>query len=74
VQLVDDVEQFDGHIGCSSSTRSELVIPIMDKAGVLRAVLDIDSDQRAFFTAEDAEILADLIAELLAPSYGLDGQ
>ena len=46
----------------------------MDKAGVLRAVLDIDSDQRAFFTAEDAEILADLIAELLAPSYGLDGQ
>ena len=74
VQLVDDVEQFDGHIGCSSSTRSELVIPIMDKAGVLCAVLDIDSDQRAFFTAEDAEILADLIAELLAPSYGLDGQ
>ena len=39
VQLVDDVEQFDGHIACSSSTRSELVIPIMDKAGVLRAVL-----------------------------------
>ena len=74
VQLVDDVEQFDGHIACSSSTRSELVIPIMDKAGVLRAVLDIDSDQRAFFMAEDAEILADLIAELLAPSYGLDGQ
>lgn len=74
VQLVDDVEQFDGHIACSSSTRSELVIPIMDKAGVLRAVLDIDSDQRAFFTAEDAEILADLIAELLAPSYELDSQ
>ena len=74
MQLVDDVEQFDGHIACSSSTRSELVIPIMDKAGVLCAVLDIDSDQRAFFKAEDAEILADLIAELLAPSYGLDGQ
>ena len=73
-QLVDDVEQFDGHIACSSSTRSELVIPIMDNAGSVRAVLDIDSDQQAFFTAEDAEILAALIAELLAPAYMLDGR
>ena len=73
-QLVDDVEQFDGHIACSSSTRSELVIPIMDSAGSVRAVLDIDSDQQAFFTAEDAEILAALIAELLAPAYMLDGR
>lgn len=71
-QLVDDVEQFYGHIACSSSTRSELVIPIMDSAGSVRAVLDIDSDQQAFFTAEDAEILAALIAELLAPAYMLD--
>lgn len=73
-QLVDDVEQFDGHIACSSSTRSELVIPIMDSAGSVRAVLDIDSDQQAFFTAEDAEILAALITELLAPAYMLDGR
>jgi len=73
-QLVDDVEQFDGHIACSSNTRSELVIPIMDSAGSVRAVLDIDSDQQAFFTAEDAEILAALIAELLAPAYMLDGR
>lgn len=73
-QLVDDVKQFDGHIACSSSTRSELVIPIMDSAGSVRAVLDIDSDQQAFFTAEDAEILAALIAELLAPAYMLDGR
>ena len=73
-QRVDDVEQFDGHIACSASTRSELVIPIMDSAGSVRAVLDIDSDQQAFFTAEDTEILADLIAELLAPCYALDSR
>ena len=73
-QLVDDVDQFDGHIACSSSTRSEMVIPIMDSAGSVRAVLDIDSDQQAFFTAEDAEILAALITELLAPAYMLDGR
>lgn len=72
-QLVDDVEQFDGHIACSASTRSELVIPILDKAGSVRAVLDLDSDQHAFFTAEDAEILTSLMAELLAPCYPLDG-
>ena len=73
-QLVDDVEQFDGHIACAASTRSELVIPILDRAGAVRAVLDIDSDQQAFFTAEDAEILAALSAELLAPAYALDSQ
>ena len=73
-QLVDDVEQFDGHIACAASTRSELVIPILDRAGAVRAVLDIDSDQQAFFTAEDAEILAALSAELLAPAYVLDSQ
>lgn len=73
-QRVDDVEQFDGHIACAASTRSELVIPIMDSAGSVRAVLDIDSDQQAFFTEDDAEILAALIAELLAPSYALDGR
>jgi GAF domain-containing protein len=50
-QLVADVEQFDGHIACASSTRSELVIPLMDNAGGVRAVLDIDSDPARLFQA-----------------------
>lgn len=54
VQLVDDVDAFAGHIACAASTRSEIVLPVFGKAGDLIAVLDIDSDQPAAFTEEDA--------------------
>ena len=47
VQLVPDVEAFPGHIACSSSTRSEIVLPVRDGAGRLLSVLDIDSDRPA---------------------------
>ncbi len=55
VQLVDDVEAFRGHIACSSSTRSEIVLPVRGASGRLIGVLDIDSDQPAAFTQADAE-------------------
>ncbi len=55
VQLVDDVDAFPGHIACASSTRSELVLPVWNKAGQLIAVFDIDSDQPNAFTDQDAE-------------------
>lgn len=55
VQLVDDVDSFDGHIACASSTRSEIVLPVRDGQGRLLAVLDIDSDQPAAFDAADAD-------------------
>ncbi|WP_298805205.1 GAF domain-containing protein, partial [uncultured Lentibacter sp.] len=42
VQLVDDVEAFEGHIACASSTRSELVLPVFNAVGDVIAVLDID--------------------------------
>ena len=45
VQLVPDVEAFEGHIACASSTRSELVLPVFDRAGDVIAVFDIDSNQ-----------------------------
>lgn len=61
VQLVDDVDAFPGHIACASSTRSELVIPVRDAAGTLLGVLDIDSDQPAAFTQNDATRLADIL-------------
>ena len=48
-QLVPDVRQFPGHIACSGSTRSEIVVPVISPGAVLIAVLDVDSDRlRAF--------------------------
>ena len=63
VQLVDDVDAFEDHIACASSTRSELVLPVFNVAGEVIAVLDIDSDQPAAFTLEDAEALEAILAE-----------
>ncbi|WP_245510736.1 GAF domain-containing protein [Antarcticimicrobium sediminis] len=54
VQRVADVEAFSDHIACSSSTRSELVLPVHDGAGRLIGVFDIDSDRPDAFTAQDA--------------------
>ncbi|MGL5010229.1 MAG: GAF domain-containing protein, partial [Paracoccaceae bacterium] len=53
VQNVPDVDAFPGHIACASSTRSELVLPVWNGAGVLLGVLDLDSDTPAAFTAAD---------------------
>jgi len=64
IQIVDDVYSFDGHIACSSSTKSELVIPCFNAAGKLLGVLDIDSDRPAFFTAEDARQLDQMLRRL----------
>jgi GAF domain-containing protein len=62
VQLVADVEAFPGHIACASSTRSEIVLPVWDRSGALIAVFDIDSDQPAAFTEEDAAGLSTILA------------
>lgn len=50
--IVDDVEQFPGHIACSSASRSEIVVPIF-KGGEVIAVLDIDSEKTAAFDSTD---------------------
>lgn len=65
-QLVEDVDSFAGHIACASSTRSELVIPVLNAGGELLAVLDIDSDLPAAFTVEDATELEALLAQVFA--------
>lgn len=64
VQLVPDVEAFEGHIACASSTRSELVLPVFDQSGQVIAVFDIDSDQPDAFTRNDADNLASILAEV----------
>ncbi|MHA6344459.1 GAF domain-containing protein [Roseivivax sp. CAU 1761] len=61
VQIVDDVDAFPGHIACSSSTRSEIVLPVRDATGRLLGVLDIDSDRPGAFDAADARGLARLL-------------
>lgn len=63
VQLVADVHAFEGHIACASSTQSELVLPVYSGAGRLLGVFDIDSDQPAAFTQEDADQLASILSE-----------
>ena len=52
-QVIDDVDRFPGHIACDAAARSEIVVPIFDGAGLLIAVLDIDSHQPAAFDQED---------------------
>ena len=66
--LVPDVEQFPGHIACSSLSKSEIVIPVFDKTGEVAMVLDVDSDKLNDFTEVDAqelEKIAALITSLL---------
>ena len=64
IMVIDDVKNFDGHIACSDSTRSELVIPCYSPERELIGVLDIDSDQPAFFTKQDADDLDQLMRKL----------
>ncbi|MEY8882260.1 GAF domain-containing protein [Donghicola sp. XS_ASV15] len=65
-QLVADVEDFPGHIACSSSTRSEIVLPVFNKSGEVIGVLDIDSNQANAFDQTDA----DRLAEILSATFG----
>ena len=64
VQLVRDVGAFPDHIACASSTRSELVLPVRNGDGDLIAVFDIDSDQPDAFTAQDADCLTAILADV----------
>lgn len=61
--VVPDVEQFEGHIACSSASRSEIVVPIRQRGKII-AVLDIDSRELATFDECDSEWL-EQIAKLL---------
>ena len=62
--VVEDVEQFPGHIACSSESKSEIVVPLLKNGDVI-GVLDIDSERLATFDAVDKEWLQQ-IAEVVA--------
>ena len=58
--IVPDVEQFPGHIACSSESRSEIVVPVFGNDGKVMAVLDIDSERLATFDDTDRKYLEEI--------------
>lgn len=58
--VVPDVEEFPGHIACSSLSRSEIVLPLF-KNGEVTGVLDVDSSELAAFDDTDAEYLSGIV-------------
>tara|TARA_Y100001972_G_C7665185_1_gene336126 strand:- start:2482 stop:2955 length:474 start_codon:yes stop_codon:yes gene_type:complete len=61
--IVPDVDQFPGHIACSSASRSEIVIPLMNNGEVM-GVLDIDSDKQDDFSEVDEKYLKQILEGL----------
>ena len=64
IQRVDDVDTFPGHIASARSKRSEIDLQVFDSYGALIAVFDIDSDQPAAFTEEDAAGLSAILRQV----------
>ena len=64
--VVPDVEQFEGHIACSSLSRSEIVVPLHRADGTVAGVLDIDSTELAAFDDTDRRGL-EALCQLLTP-------
>ena len=67
-QVVPDVEQFPGHIACSSLSKSEIVVPVFKEDEVI-GVLDIDSDELATFDETDQLYLEKLSTILSKTIY-----
>ena len=61
--IVDDVNQFPGHIACSSLSQSEIVVPIIRNNEVI-AVLDVDSDELSQFDEIDKKYLSKIVEYL----------
>ncbi|MEX0980629.1 MAG: GAF domain-containing protein [Bacteroidales bacterium] len=59
--IVPDVTQFPGHIACDSRSKSEITLPVKDKMGNLRAVLDVDSALADQFDEIDKDYLFNII-------------
>lgn len=66
--VVPDVDQFPGHIACSSLSRSEIVVPLIAE-GEVKGVLDIDSDRLNSFDDTDKEYLEEVTRLLVEQIY-----
>jgi GAF domain-containing protein len=68
VMLIPDVDQFPGHISCSSDSKSEIVVPVIDENGNVLLVIDVDSNKLNDFDSTDQRYLEE-IAGLIAVLY-----
>lgn len=64
--IVDDVNADSRYLACSIETKSEIVVPILTTDGSVLGEIDIDSDARAAFTADDRTLLERVAADLAA--------
>ena len=62
--IVPNVHEFPGHVACDSRSNSEIVVPVFDKSGEFKAIMDVDSEKVNDFDETDAEGL-ERIAEML---------
>ncbi len=67
-QIVPNVHERPEHIACSSTTNSEIVIPVKNSSGDVVAVLDVDSDEFDAFSEDDISLAQD-ICEWLGLTY-----
>ncbi len=65
---IDDVHAFPGHIACDAASAAELVVPLLDSAGELLGVLDLDSPTAGRFTEEEARVMEAVLRVLVAGS------
>ena len=65
--IVNDVSKFEGHIACSSLSKSEIVVPII-KDNIVMAVIDIDSPLINRFTKEN-QLALEEVAEYLSTLF-----
>lgn len=66
--VVPDVHCFEGHIACDLNSKSEIVVPVFDKNGMIYAVLDVDSPIVNRFTEKEQQFfeeIAELITDVL---------
>lgn len=61
-----DVHAFPGHIACDNRSQSEVVVPVLDAAGELIAVFDVDSDRPAAFDETDVHWLETILTRTFA--------
>ncbi len=65
--VVPDVEAFPGHIACDGRAKSEIVIPVYDREGIIRGVLDVDSKSLDSFDEVDVAELKKIVRLVYFP-------
>ena len=64
--IVPNVDEFPGHIACSSASKSEIVVPVFNPQNEVVMVLDVDSDQLNSFDTTDQHYLEQVVSTLVS--------